>query len=157
VTRSFQLQLETPHPTADVWRALTDPKPMALWLMNFDQTEGEVDVTFTPRAGAPFRLDAKPKGWRGHVLGTVLEAEPPVRLAYTWAHSARQDAHPVRVEFRLEPTAVGTRVTVTQTGFPGVRGWLSMQGARLGWRKMLTQGLPAVLALAHGPGRPDGL
>ncbi|HUR62455.1 MAG TPA: SRPBCC domain-containing protein [Candidatus Thermoplasmatota archaeon] len=145
MTRSFRNEVEVPHPVGQVWQALTDPTLMGLWIMNFDQTPGEMKTDFRPVAGTAYRMEAPPRGWRGYVVGKVLEVAPGQRLVYTWAHSPYQDANPVRVEFTLEPTAEGTRVRMVQSGFPGAKGWFVRLGARLGWRKMLGSGLPAVL------------
>ncbi|MEA3201806.1 MAG: hypothetical protein QOE90_3234 [Thermoplasmata archaeon] len=145
MTRSFEQDVEVPHPVEQVWRALTEPGLMGLWIMNFDQTPGEMKTDFRPVVGTAYRMDALPKGWRGYVVGNVLEVVPNRRLVYTWAHSPFQDANPAHVAFTLEPTPKGTRVRMVQTGFPGVKGWFVLQGARMGWRKMLGSGLRAVL------------
>ena len=146
MTRSFELEVDYAHPVAAVWRALTDPERMGLWIMNFDQTPDEMRTDFRPAVGARYRMDARSgRGWRGYVVGEVVEVVPNERLVYTWAHSEFQDAHPARVEFTLAPSAKGTRLRMVQTGFPGLRGWFVRAGARLGWGKMLREGLPAVL------------
>jgi uncharacterized protein YndB with AHSA1/START domain len=147
-------EAEYPYPVEAVWEALTDPKPMGLWLMNFDNDEGEMTATFRPVVGAAYRLDArKGRGWRGYVVGTVLEVVPKQRLAYTWAHSASQDANPILVTFTLTPTDRGTRLRMVQSGFgPGIKGWFAMKGAQMGWRKMLGSGLPVVLEGLASPG-----
>jgi uncharacterized protein YndB with AHSA1/START domain len=119
---------------------------MGLWIMNFDQDPGEMTTDFRPVAGTSFRIDAKKgRGWRGFVVGQVLEVVPNERLVYTWTHSTYQDANPARIEFTLEATAKGTRLRMVQTGFPGLKGWFVRLGAQLGWKKMLDEGLRAVL------------
>jgi uncharacterized protein YndB with AHSA1/START domain len=146
MTRSFAHEAEYSHPAEHVWRALTEPELMGLWIMNFDQDPGEMTTDFRPVVGAAYRMDARRgRGWRGFVVGSVLEVVPDRRLVYTWAHSAYQDAHPARVEFTLEPTSTGTRVRMEQTGFPGVKGWFVLKGAQMGWKRMLRSGLRAVL------------
>src|SRR5438876_626984 len=146
MTRSLEHEAEYPHPVEEVWRALTQPELMGLWIMNFDRDEGEMKTDFRPVVGAAYRMDAKRgRGWRGYVVGNVIEVVPNQRLVYTWAHSPYQDANPARVEFTLEPTSKGTHVRMVQTGFPGVKGWFVLKGAQMGWRKMLRSGLPAVL------------
>lgn len=157
MTRSFEHEADLPHPVDHVWRALTDPQLMALWIMNFDQDEGEVATEFRPVAGATYRIDAKKgRGWRGYVVGKVLEVVPGRHMALAWSHSTYQDAHPARIEFTLTPSKsgkAGTRLDMVQSGFPGLKGWFVMQGARVGWRKMLDEGLPAVLAKPGGAGK----
>jgi uncharacterized protein YndB with AHSA1/START domain len=146
MTRSFEHEAEYPYPVGQVWRALTEPELMGLWIMNFDQDEGEMTTDFRPVVGADYRIEArKGRGWRGYVVGKVLEVVPKKRLVYTWAHSTYQDANPARVEFTLEPTAKGTRVRMVQTGFPGWKGWFVLKGSQMGWKKMLDSGLRAVL------------
>jgi uncharacterized protein YndB with AHSA1/START domain len=146
MTRSLEHEVEVPHPVEQVWRALTEPTLMGLWIMNFDQDSGEMTTDFRPVAGTAYRMDAKRgRGWRGYVVGNVLEAVPNQRLVYTWAHSPYQDANPARVEFTLKPTSKGTHIRMVQTGFPGMKGWFVLKGAQMGWKKMLNSGLPAVL------------
>jgi uncharacterized protein YndB with AHSA1/START domain len=146
VTRTLEHEVEVPHPVNQVWRALTEPELMGLWIMNFDQDPGEMKTDFRPLAGTAYRMDAKKgRGWRGYVVGKVLEVVPNQRLVYTWAHSPYQDANPARIEFTLAPTAKGTRVRMVQTGFPGVKGWFVLKGAQMGWKRMLNSGLSAVL------------
>ena len=144
--RSFSHEVEYAHPVESVWSALTDPERMGLWIMNFDNDVGEMRTDFSPVVGASYRMDARQgRGWRGYVVGKVLEVVPRERLAITWAHSPYQDANPARIEFTLAATAKGTRLRMMQTGFPGVKGWFVMKGAQLGWRKMLNDSLRAVL------------
>jgi uncharacterized protein YndB with AHSA1/START domain len=146
MTRSLEHEAEYAHPVEKVWRALTEPEQMGLWIMNFSNEADEMKTDFRPIVGAAYRMDAKRgRGWRGYVVGNVLEVVPNQRLVYTWAHSPYQDANPARVEFTLEPTSKGTRVRMVQTGFPGLKGWFVLKGAQMGWKKMLNSGLPAVL------------
>jgi uncharacterized protein YndB with AHSA1/START domain len=145
MTRSFEREVEVLHPVEQVWSALTKSELMGLWIMNFSQVPGEMKTDFRPVVGAAYRMDAPPRGWRGYVVGKVLEVVPNQRLVYTWAHGPYQDVNPARVEFTLAPTLKGTRVRMVQTGFPGVKGWFVLKGAQMGWKKMLGSGLPAVL------------
>lgn len=139
---------------ATVWRALTDANQLGLWLMNFDNDVGEMTTDFRPVAGTPYRLEAKKgRGWRGYVVGEVQEVEADKRLAYTWAHNAAQDAHPIRITFNLEPAGKGTRLRMLQEGYPdGVKGWFALKMGALGWRKMLEQSIRPVLEGKVPPG-----
>lgn len=157
--RSFAHEAEYAHPVDQIWRALTEPHLMGLWIMNFDNSEGEMKTDFRPVAGAPFRMDARTgRGWRGFVVGRVLEVAPQERLVLSWAHSSYQDANPARIEFALAPTAKGTRLRMEQSDFPGFKGWFVMMGAKLGWKMMLDKALPAMLegkTKKEGAAAPD--
>jgi uncharacterized protein YndB with AHSA1/START domain len=96
-----------PHPVEKVWRALTDPDALRVWLMDND---------FEPRVGKRFILRGRqiPLRGRGWVECEVLELEQPNRMLWSWIHNVG-DA-PTRVEFRLEPIEGGTRLTLSHTG-----------------------------------------
>jgi uncharacterized protein YndB with AHSA1/START domain len=55
----------------------------------------------------------------------ALEMEPPRQMVWSWHRSELDE--PTRVEFRLEPIAGGTRLTLMHTGDtdPGTKGRLS--------------------------------
>jgi uncharacterized protein YndB with AHSA1/START domain len=103
-----------PHPVEKGWRALTDPDALRVWLMDND---------FEPRIGKRFVLrgtsaaaagrEIPPQG-RGWVECELLELEPPKRMLWSWVHD--EGDPPSRVEFRLEHTDHGTRLTLSHTG-----------------------------------------
>jgi uncharacterized protein YndB with AHSA1/START domain len=98
---------EFSHPVEKVWRALTDPDALRVWLMDND---------FEPRVGKHFILrepNLRP-GWRGWVECEVLELEMPNRMLWSWIHNDGDS--PTRVEFRLERIPSGTRLTLSHTG-----------------------------------------
>lgn len=134
----IRITRDYPHPPSKVWRALTEPALMRLWMM---RPEG-----FAPVAGTRFKLVAKPQtGWRGFVECEVLEASAPSMLRYSWIGD--DDGTATEVTYRLEPNGTGTRLTFEHTGFSGIGGLLLarfMLGP--GWKKMLTTAVPAVLA-----------
>lgn len=129
---------EYPHPPAKVWRALTEPKLMALWML---RPEG-----FAPVVGTRFKLVAKPQpGWRGFVECEVLEVRENQLLRYSWVGNDNQA--PMEVSYAIEPHAGGTRLTFDHIGFHGIGGFFLaklMMGP--GWKKMLGKAFPAVLA-----------
>jgi uncharacterized protein YndB with AHSA1/START domain len=95
------------HPVEKVWRALTDPEALGVWLMDND---------FEPRVGKRFNLRSRngPPGSRGWIECEVLALETPSRMLWSWAHN--ESDPPTRVEFRLEPINGGTRLTLSHTG-----------------------------------------
>jgi uncharacterized protein YndB with AHSA1/START domain len=95
-------------PPDTVWRALTEPSVIDVW------GGGPAEMSAEP--GAPFSL------WGGEIHGTVMEAEPPVRLVEEW-WGGPDWAEPSVVTFLLEAEGDGTLVTLLHTGVPdGVAG-----------------------------------
>ena len=101
ITRSIDL----PAPVERVWRAVSDAGEIAHWFPNQSAT-----------------LDLRPGGtglftWEGHgPFPIVVEAlDEPHYLAWSWGHESTQSATTL-VEWRLEETANGTRLTVTESG-----------------------------------------
>ena len=127
-----------PHAPQKVWRALTDPALIALWAM---RPEG-----FQPVVGNRFKLVAKPQpGWRGFVDCEVLEAREPAVLRYSWKGDDAGDT--TIVTYTLSPHQGGTRLVFEHTGFRGFGGFMLakfMLGP--GWKKMIVNAIPAVLA-----------
>jgi uncharacterized protein YndB with AHSA1/START domain len=134
---SIRITRDYPHPPAKLWRALTEPALMRLWMM---RPEG-----FAPVVGTQFKLVAKPQpGWRGFVECEVLEAREPSVLRYSWIGD--ESGKVTIVTYTLEPQSGGTRLSFEHTGFTGVGGFVLaklMMGP--GWRKMLQKAIPAVL------------
>jgi uncharacterized protein YndB with AHSA1/START domain len=127
-----------PHGVSKVWRALTDPRLIALWAM---RPEG-----FAPVVGTRCRFVGKPApGWRGFVECEVLEVREQETLRYSWI--GNEGDAPTFVRYTLAPHASGTRLTLEHSGFSGVGGFVL---ARLmlgpGWKKMLGGDFPRVLA-----------
>lgn len=137
----IQVEVDYPHPPERVWTALTDSRAIAEWLMPND---------FQPRVGHQFQFRApNARGWSGVVDCTVVYVEPPRRLAYTW----KSDKVDTVVEWRLEPTALGTRVALVHSGFRGVTQTILrkfMMGP--GWSRMLEKVLPGIIDRVS----PDG-
>lgn len=149
MVRTIEHEVEYPHPPEKVWRALTEPAQIAKW---FPEAWGQTKTDFQPIVGTSFRMDAeKKKGWRGFVVGKVIEAVPHKRLVYTWVGSPQEEAEPTHVEWTLEPTANGTRLRFVyklSPRFTGVMGWLAEKGAGASWRKMMNDALPSLLGRA---------
>ncbi|WP_216897096.1 SRPBCC family protein [Nocardia alni] len=142
-----------PYSPVQVWQALTDPELVPLWTST---GRGGRPVGFRPEPGARFQFIGKPTpGWNGIVECRILEIDAPRLFRYTW--TSGEDGQLTTVTYRVEPQAGGTRFTYDHTGYTGVGGF--MLSALLGKvrRKMLSVGLPAVLAEldAEGHLRPD--
>jgi uncharacterized protein YndB with AHSA1/START domain len=131
-TRSFVIEREFAHPPEKVWRALTQPKLIAEWLMKND---------FRPVVGHRFTFHTDPMpGWNGVVDSEVLVADPPRELSYRWNSSGEEAKNGLQtvVTFTLTPTANGTHLRMEQSGFRPERDHDRFyQGAQYGWQKNL--------------------
>lgn len=104
-----------PHPSAKVWRALTEPDLIARWLMPND-FRLEVGHRFTFQ-GVP--IPAAGFGGTGHSEVLAFEPEKILRLAW---RAAPDDPSTLdsTLTFTLEPEGTGTRLFLAHEGFdPG--------------------------------------
>lgn len=123
-----------PHPPERVWRALTDPAELAVWLMPTD---------FAAHSGRKFTFDAGPG--LGIIDGEVLDVEPPWLLRCRWSGVFGQTL----VTFTLTPDGDGTRLRITHAGWDGP-GLSHRDGFDQGWHDKLTKDLAALLGSALG-------
>lgn len=133
-TRSVSLELDLRHPPEKVWRALTDPKLLAEWLL---PVLGD-DLRLVPGAEFTFKTQPYP-GWDGTVNCRMLEIEPHRKLSYAWTVPFLDTV----VTFTLAPTASGTHLSIVQSGFEPEQK-REFGGARYGW-KMMTEKLVELL------------
>ena len=116
MTDSIEKHIELKAPIARVWRALTDHEEFGAW--------------FRVKLDGPFVLGEVSRGritYPGYEHlkweATVRAMEPERLFAFTWPPNATDpevdySGEPTTlVEFRLEATPGGTRLTVTQSGF----------------------------------------
>jgi len=112
----IEKRIELQAPVSRVWRALTDYREFGEW--------------FRVKLESPFEAGEETRGqitWPGYEHLTwravIQEIEPEQYFAFTWHPYAVDPAidytkeTPTLVEFRLEKTATGTLLTVTESGF----------------------------------------
>ena len=129
------------HPPEIVWRAMTDPSLVPLWT---DTGRGGRPDGFAPEVGCRFRFVGKPvPGWDGIVRCEVLDVRAPELLRYSWQGSDGE--RPTLVTYRIEPFEGGARLTYEHTGFTGIGGVFMSRLLGRVRRKMLDDGLPALL------------
>jgi uncharacterized protein YndB with AHSA1/START domain len=100
--------VEIAHPPATVWAALTTAEGLSAW---FGQ-----NATIDLRPGG----SASMKFGSGHTAEMRVErVEQPTVFGYTWHIYGLPEDDPRRtyVEFTLEPTDAGTRLTMVESGF----------------------------------------
>ncbi len=123
-TESISFEFDLHHAPEKVWRALTDPELLADWLLPV------VDLKLEPGAAFTFKTQAYP-GWDGTVNCRIVEIEANRKLSYTWTVPFLDTV----VTFTLAPTALGTRLSIVQSGFKPEQKRES-GGARYGWKMM---------------------
>jgi uncharacterized protein YndB with AHSA1/START domain len=140
---AYKVVREYRYPIEDVWEVVTAPEWVAQWTTT---GQGGRPEGFQPIAGTQFRFVGKPTmGWAGVVCCEVLEVNAPHLLRYTWRGDQDSDDL-TEVTCRLEPVPDGTRFTWEHTGFTGAGGFAMSKLLGNVRRKMLTDGVPAVLA-----------
>jgi len=125
--------VEIAHPPAKVWAALTTAEGLSAW--------------FGERAA----IDLRPGG-AAHMTfksGLTVEmrverVEEPDVFGFTWRvpDLPADDPRRTYVEFTLEPTGAGTRLTMVETGFAQLPGDLhsgAYGGNAEGWQKELDE------------------
>jgi uncharacterized protein YndB with AHSA1/START domain len=117
-----------------VFHSLTDAAELAAW-WGSDDMYRTYDWVIDLRAGGKWSARARGNdGMESTVDGEYLEVDPPRRLVYTWRPSW-DDYAVTTVQYDLVPTAVGTRLLVTHTGF-GDRA-MAATGTGEGWKRVL--------------------
>ena len=141
--------IEIEAPLARVWRALTDASQFGEWF------RVKLDGPFV--AGQATAGHITFPGYEHLRMEVVVQRiEPQSYFSFTW-HPYAVDPQrdyaqetPTLVEFRLDETAGGTRVTVTESGFGSIPHDRSAEAFRMnsgGWEQQL-QNLKAYAAPA---------
>ncbi|MCU1515144.1 MAG: yndB-like uncharacterized protein [Microbacteriaceae bacterium] len=137
---------EYPYPIEEVWHVLTDPGQVAQWTT---VGRGGRPEGFATTPGTKFQLVGKPTiGWAGVVYCEVISVDAPHALRYTWKGDEATD-DVTDVTYLLEQTPVGTRFTWHHSGFTGIGGFGMSKLLGSVRKKMLTEGVPPVLAAYH--------
>ncbi len=108
--------VELAAPVARVWKAITDHEAFGQWFRVRLDTPFEVGKVTTGNITYPGYEHME---W----VSTTERMEPERLFAFSWPPSSLDpdteydDDAKVVVEFRLEPTEGGTRLTITETGF----------------------------------------
>lgn len=130
---TIRKEILIPQSCEEVWEAITDSETLAEWMFPND---------FAPQVGRQFTFEVPPNpqaNFEGLVVRcTVLECEPPRRLAFSWTAGGLIDT---RVTFELEAEGDETRLRLEHAGFDLAAPWgeQAIKGADFGWAKMLKQ------------------
>ena len=133
IPNTITRRLDLRHPREKVWAALTTPDGLTGWFGS------HVDGRIEPGHDVRMRWEQ-----HGHEATLSIKVVDPMDVfAYCWAivGTAEDDPRRTYVEFRLEPAADGTVLTVTETGFAQLPDALlaSYQGNTDGWAAELAE------------------
>lgn len=135
MSNRIEKSIELKAPVSRVWRALVDYREFGEWF------RVQLDAPFAPGKVAMGRITHP--GYEHVIWRATIKAIEPERLfSFTW-HPYAVDAAvdyatetPTLVEFTLEPTATGTLLRVTETGFDQVPAGRRVEAFRMndgGW------------------------
>jgi uncharacterized protein YndB with AHSA1/START domain len=136
---SIEKRIELKAPVSRVWRALTDHREFGQW--------------FGVKLNRPFVVGEMSQGpitYPGyeHVIwqAVVQEMEPETAFAFTW-HPYAVDPKldysketPTLVEFRLQQSAIGTLLLLTESGFDNIPSDRRIEAFRMndgGWTQQM--------------------
>jgi uncharacterized protein YndB with AHSA1/START domain len=115
----IEKQIEIAAPVSRVWQALTDSRQFGEWF------RVKMEGPFV--AGKPAFGQITHPGYEHVRMQIVIQAIEPEKLfSYTWHPYAVEPnfdyskEEPTLVEFHLRPTATGTMLTVTESGFENI-------------------------------------
>lgn len=136
----IEKRIELKAPISRVWRALTDHREFGEWF------RVKLDGPFVP--GQVSRGHITYPGYEHLKWEAVVQKMDPERLfSFTW-HPYAIDPEvdyskepPTLVEFRLEKTAAGTLLTLTESGFDKIPAHRRAEAFRMndgGWSEQMT-------------------
>lgn len=139
MSNAIEKRIEIKAPVSRVWRALTDYREFSEWFCV------KLEEPFV--AGQTTRGNLTYPGYEHLKLEAAVQKMEPERLfSFTW-HPYAVDAEidysketPTLVEFRLEPTASGTLLLLTESGFDKIPADRRLEAFRKnegGWEEQL--------------------
>ena len=104
----IERSVDLAHPPSTVWAALTTPEGLSAWFGD----RATIDLRLGGTAQMTFRSGVT-------VDMRVERVEEPAVFGFTWQLPDLPENDPRRtyVEFTLEPSGAGTRLTVVESGF----------------------------------------
>lgn len=151
---TIKLEIDIEAPPAEVWRCLTE-EPASWWQRDF----------YVGAAPVGFHIEARPGGrmyedWgddQGLVWGTVIAIEKGRWLLLTGELTA-EFGGPARnqLDLRLEETASGTKVRLTETVY-GQVSEATGSSQKQGWQQLFGEGFKRFVETGEKPALPATL
>ncbi|MFD3704386.1 SRPBCC domain-containing protein [Nocardia sp. NPDC058658] len=127
-----------PQPPEVVWRALTDPRLLELWLMR--------SVGFSATVGTHFIL-VVPTEPSAEIACEVLAVRAGEQLTFSWVDLRAERPARWVMDWTIKPQGKGTRLLLSQTGFDieDKRQKMARNALERGWRRTVMRRLGDVL------------
>ncbi len=131
----IEKRIELKAPVSRVWRALTDHREFGEWF------RVKLDGPFVP--GQVSRGQITYPGYEHVKWEAVVQKMEPERLfSFTWKVDPKIDSSETQtlVEFKLEKTASGTLLLLTESGFEKIPGDRGLEAFRMndgGWAEQM--------------------
>jgi uncharacterized protein YndB with AHSA1/START domain len=151
-TRSIVVEGDFPYPPQKLWRALTEDRLIAQWLMptTFDRSTCEGNPEKRQRrdagqlaVGTRFTFKTKPMGdWDGVVHCEVLTAEAPRLLRYSWKGGSETNSKygstlDSVVTWTLTATPGGTHLKLEHAGVRSPQNDFAYDAMSPGWGRII--------------------
>lgn len=145
-TRAITLSVTVKASPERVYKALTDAQELMKWFPTVVETD--------PRPGGTYKFTWKSKDQsRDHIReGKFVELVPGKKVSYTWDARPMKDLSvstgkslPTMVEWTLEKTADGTKVTLVHSGWGVGPEWEEMFAQHDGGWNVFTRNLKSVI------------
>jgi uncharacterized protein YndB with AHSA1/START domain len=131
---SIVIEIDIEAPPESVFEAWTNSQQLMAWWgddAKYRVTSRQDDF----RVGGKWRAETKNADGAGHaVWGEYTRMERPLALAFTWKHDWDATGPITHVLIELTPTATGTHLKVTHSGFASEA---TRDAHRNGWAQVL--------------------
>lgn len=141
--RDIKLKWFYPHPVEVIWECLTNPEILKEWSLQSGDFKAEV--------GFKWMAESKPRpkmDWDGKMYFEVLEIVPLQKLSYSFKGGPREGVYNLNtvVNWILVPKDGGTELHLEQTGFDGMKNYISSFIMEMGWRNKVAKRFQVSLA-----------
>jgi uncharacterized protein YndB with AHSA1/START domain len=120
-------EIEINAPPAKVWSLMSSVEGMNKWLAR--------TLVFEHKVGGQFNMQGRTPQGKFDFGGEVVRFEPEKEIAFTWSDNIQPWPATTLVSIKLQPTATGTLVSLTHSGFEGLGEFAKgeYEGHIIGW------------------------
>ncbi len=139
--RDIKLKWFYPHPVETIWECLTNPDLLKQWSLASTGFKAEVGFKWMEQSKPRPKMD-----WDGKMYFEVLEVVPLEKLSYSFKGGSTKGT-PAEgfysldtvVNWILIPKDGGTELHLEQTGFNGMKNYISSFIMEIGWKNKVAK------------------